>query len=89
MNCVEPALHVGARLVVLAKDQPEYTPLPASVDAEGLVMTEWEPTADELERLFRGGRIRLWTWTFGHRFQPVMLQVTELPVEPTSPGTCE
>jgi hypothetical protein len=57
---VEPVLHEGARLVVFAKDQPEYVPLPASVDEEGLVMTEWEPTSAELDVLLSGGRVRLW-----------------------------
>jgi hypothetical protein len=60
MTPVEPALHDGAHLVVFAKDQPQYTPLPASVDANGVVMTEWEPTAEELNRLLCGGRIRMW-----------------------------
>jgi hypothetical protein len=61
MTPVEPTqLHEGGHLVVFAKDQPEYKPLPASVDANGLVMTEWEPTAEELQMLLMGGRIRLW-----------------------------
>jgi hypothetical protein len=60
MTPVEPAIHSGAQLVVFAKDQPEYIPLPASVDTQGLVMTEWEPTTEELNRLLQGGRIRLW-----------------------------
>lgn len=60
MTPVEPMLHEGATLIVFAKDQPQYIPLPASVDADGVVMTEWEPTAEELNRLLCGGRIRLW-----------------------------
>lgn len=60
MTPVEPTIHEGAQLVVFAKDQKEYIPLPASVDPSGLVMTEWEPTAEELERLLCGGRIRVW-----------------------------
>ncbi len=60
MTPVEPTIHEGAKLVVFAKDQPEYIPLPASVDSNGLVMTEWEPTEEELIHLLSGGRIRLW-----------------------------
>ncbi len=60
MTPVEPAVHDGAKLVVFAKNQPEYIPLPASVDPNGVVMTEWGPTAEELDRLLCGGRIRLW-----------------------------
>ena len=77
MTPVEPALHDGARLVVFAKDQPQYIPLPASVDKEGVVMTEWEPTADELDRLLSGGRIRLWVHTCGHPLQPVLVEAIE------------
>jgi hypothetical protein len=60
MTPVEPTLHEGAHMVVFAKDQSEYSPLVASVDADGMVMTEWSPTAEELDRLLCGGRIRLW-----------------------------
>lgn len=62
MNPVAPTLHDGASLVIFGKDQPEYIPLPASVDSTGLVMTEWVPSADELSLLFTGGRVRLWMW---------------------------
>jgi hypothetical protein len=70
-------LHDGAELVVFAKDQPQYIPLPASVDASGIVMTEWEPTEEELDRLLQGGRIRLWVHTFGHPLQPVSIEAIE------------
>lgn len=83
MTPVEPTLHAGAQLVVFGQDQPEdYFPLPASVDANGVVMTEWEPTAEELERLLCGGRIRLWVHTcdpqlgdVDHPLQPVSIDV--------------
>lgn len=74
MTPVEPAQRDGARLVVFAKDQPEYIPLPASVDDDGVVMTEWAPTDDELQQLLCGGRIRLWIHTFGHPLQPVRVE---------------
>jgi len=77
MTPVEPQRYGGAQLVIFAKDQPEYVPLPAMVSADGVVMTEWEPTADELERLLQGGRLRLWVHTFGHPLQPVALEVVE------------
>jgi len=57
---VEPTLHEGAFRVTYAKDQPDYISLPASVDAQGTVMTEWELCAEDLERVLHGGRIRLW-----------------------------
>ena len=75
MNPVEPVPHEGAQLVIFARDQPQYSPLPASVDASGVVMTEWLPTAEEMMRLMEGGHVRLWTWTFHHPLQPVRLEV--------------
>jgi hypothetical protein len=78
VNPVEPKQpHAGAVLVVFAKDQPQYTPLPAAVGRDGLVMTEWEFTAEELARVVNGGRVRLWIYTFGHPLQPVQLEVVE------------
>jgi hypothetical protein len=77
MTPVEPRLYDGQRRIVFAKDQPEYIPLPASVDADGVVMTEWEPTAEELQRLLCGGRIRLFTHTFGQPLQPMSVEAIE------------
>jgi hypothetical protein len=78
MTPVEPtAVHAGGRLVVFAKDQPQYLPLPASVDATGVVMTEWEPTAEELARLMDGGRVRIWLYTFNRPLQPIQVEVAE------------
>lgn len=67
---VPEALHEGATLKVIAKDQPEYLPLVASVSPDGLVMTEWEPSAEELAALMNGGRVRLWIHTYGWPLQP-------------------
>lgn len=82
MNSVEPPLHEGAMLVVYAKDQPEYTPLPASVDAEGCVMTEWALSAEDLATLLRGGRIRIWLHhtgvNEGRNLTPMSVETVEL-----------
>lgn len=64
------------RFVEFAKHQAEYTPLPALVFGDGRVMTEWALSEDELTRLLRGERLRLWVWTFGRALQPVALEVT-------------
>lgn len=77
MTPVEPRPREGAEAVVFAKDQPEYIPLPANVTPDGLVMTEWEPTATELAHLCAGARVRLWVWTAGHPLQPVALDVVD------------
>lgn len=82
MTPVEPMLSENDRLVVWAEEQPQYIPLHSSVDPDGMVTTIWEPTADELECLMFGGRIRLCVHTFdpllgepGHYLQPVSLDV--------------
>jgi len=71
---VEPPLHEGADLIQIAEEQDEYMTLPASVDAEGLVMTEWQLTEEELTTLMCGGHIRLWVHTFGNPLQPVRIE---------------
>ena len=77
MRSVTPTLHEGAHLVILAATQPEYDALVASVDDQGLTLTEWVPSAEELQRLFCGGHLYLWTQTFNAPFQPVSLEVVE------------
>ncbi len=68
-------LHAGATPIVFAKDQPQYDPLPAAVDPNGLVLTEWELSAEDLAALLNGGRLRLWVWTFRQPLQPLALEV--------------
>ena len=78
MRPVEPTtIHEGARRVVFGAGQDQYVPLPATVDGAGLVQTEWEPSAEDLGRLFAGGRLRIWLYTFGQPLQPVAVEVTE------------
>jgi len=84
MTPIEPTVHPGERLMTFAENQPEYIPLPVTVDAGGVVTTEWELTAEELSRVLCGGRIRLCVHTFdpqlgepGHYLQPVSLDVLE------------
>jgi hypothetical protein len=56
-----PARHLGGRLVTFALEQSEhYDQLPASIDITGTVMTEWELSAEDLQRVLNGGRIRIW-----------------------------
>jgi hypothetical protein len=64
--------------VVIAENQPEYTPLPAVVDRQsGVVITQWQLTDEERARLLAGGRLTMFTKTSGMPFQPVHLQVVE------------
>lgn len=48
--------------VVFAKDQPEYMPLPAMKipnDPQGLIITKWQLSPEELERIKETGTIHL------------------------------
>jgi hypothetical protein len=66
---VQPAPIAGEIAVIFAKDQPEYIPLPASVDAAGVVTTEWMPTDEERDHLLTGGALRTEVFTFGQNVQ--------------------
>lgn len=69
--------------VVYAKDQPEYLPLPALKvpnDPQGLVITKWELSPEELERLKETGTIYLSMLTFNQPLMPVMLTI-DFPAE--------
>ena len=65
------------RYVIIAKDQPQYDPLPALVFNDGKILTEWTLTEEERSRLIAGENIRLWIWSCGHPLQPVALEVTD------------
>lgn len=58
--------------IVFAKDQPEYLPLPALVH-DDKVITCWEVTDEDLERIKKDRKIYLEIWTFKKPLQPVRL----------------
>jgi len=62
--------------IVLAKNQPEFDPLPAlPVDDAQKVITRWRFSwRERLQVLFRGD-LYLWIWTFQRPVQPVALEV--------------
>ncbi len=59
--------------VILAKDQPEYTPLPAMLMPDGLVITCWELSEEEKAEIAETGKIYLQQLTFNQPLQPVLL----------------
>lgn len=82
MTVVEPTLpHDGATIKVFGNNQPPYDALPASVDNDGLVMTEWEPSAEDLALLMRGGRVRVWLHhtgvQLGQPLTPIAVEICE------------
>lgn len=63
--------------------QPEYMPLPAMKipnDPQGLIITKWQLSPEELERVKETGTIHLSMLTFNQPLQPVLLTV-DLPTE--------
>lgn len=70
--------HENAVLVTFAENQQHiYNPLTASVDADGLIMSEWELSDDERAAVAKGARIRLWM----HTCRPHPLPPLPMPVQ--------
>lgn len=61
--------------MVLAKDQPEYLPLPVHRTDAGQVISCWQLGWWERVRLFWSGRLWLRQLTFGGLSQPLLPQV--------------
>lgn len=51
--------------------QPQYLPLPAYTDHEGRVISCWELTDDEREKIAKTGLLWLYQLTFGDPLQPI------------------
>lgn len=60
---------------VIAKDQPEYQPLPAYVAEDGMVLTRWRLTWRERLLALLRGDVYLFVLTYRHPLQPVVLQI--------------
>lgn len=63
--------------VVFAANQPQYKPLPAEYRGgkSGEILTCWELSPEEIERVKETGKIWLSVLTFGQPLQPVYLSV--------------
>ena len=58
---------------IIAKDQPQYIPLPAHSSANGIITTCWELTPIEKIEVHISGRIYLQIATFGKPLQPIKM----------------
>lgn len=67
--------------IVIAKDQPEYRPLPSLRNIDGVVLTRWSLTEGERAAVAAGADIYLSVHTFNHPLQPVMLEVAECALD--------
>ena len=61
--------------VVFAKDQPEYLPLPAHRDDDGVVITQWSVSWRERLFILFGHKVKLRMLTFNKPLTPVKLSV--------------
>jgi hypothetical protein len=76
MNSKRPwFLYEGQRNATFGRDQQGVFPLPGAIDDSGLVMVEFEPTAEELAAILDGARVRLWVWTNNRGLQPMNMCV--------------
>lgn len=66
--------------IVMGKDQPQYTPLPAFKNAsyEGEVVQCWELTDRELEEIAKTGKVWVLQKTFNEPLQPITVSVEPL-----------
>ena len=59
--------------IVFAENQDEYKSLPAYMDNNGVFVTCWKLSEEEIKNINETGRIYLETLTFNKPLQPVML----------------
>jgi hypothetical protein len=60
------------QMVVLAKDQPQYQPLPIHVGEQATATSCWRLSVDELAEIQRTGVIWIQVITFGQGFHPIL-----------------
>lgn len=63
--------------VMLAKDQPQYQPLPAYISTDGRALTLWKLTWKERIRILFGSPLWISQLTCNQPFQPILPEVDE------------
>lgn len=78
MNPISPVLPSSPQMteIVLAKDQPQYLPLPVVVDGS-VTISRWRLTLRERLTLLWRGTIWLRQMNFGQPLQPQLIEVNE------------
>ncbi|RKT01084.1 hypothetical protein [Chryseobacterium defluvii] len=69
------AIEFKEQNVVFAENQPEYLSLPAFKSEEGDVVTCWELSDEEIEKIKETKNIFLAIKTFNHPLQPIFITV--------------
>lgn len=59
----------------MAKNQPQYTPLPSLRTPDGKVLVRLEFSAEDLARVLNGGSLYLCFLTFNQPMQPFMADI--------------
>lgn len=77
---IDPEI-VDLELVVYAKDQPEYIPLPVRRDHQGTVVTCWELSWTERLKMVLRGKFYLTVLTFNNPLQPIRLEMNKPETE--------
>lgn len=84
MKPVSPVIP-GSNLseIRIAEHQAQYETLPAieCEGREGVMLSRWELTDEEIERIKETRSIYLYVWTFNRPMQPVLLEVDPLFLE--------
>lgn len=60
---------------VYAKDQPQYLPLPSHRTPDGIALSRWELTEEELQKVIHTRSIYLALCTFNQPLQPIIMSV--------------
>lgn len=71
--------------VVFAKDQPEYLPLPAFLNSDGVVTSCWELSEDEIKEIISSRKIWVCQKIFDRVLQPIILSVVKIESELEKP----
>ena len=66
----------GVSEITIAKDQPEYVPLPALKFQDGLVVTRWSLSWKERLTILLGGSVYLGLLTYNHPLQPIRISTS-------------
>lgn len=79
MEICDPRVHPalipdGSKAVVIAKNQPQYLPLPSIRTPGGQVITRWSPSEEERKALMRGEDIYITIFAKG-QIQPIMVTI--------------
>lgn len=64
------------REVIIAKDQPQYMPLPALCTASGKVLTRWSFTHEERRAIALGADLYLCILACHQPLQPILMEVS-------------